>query len=108
MTNEFIDYLQYERKYSSHTVLAYKEDLLQFEQFICAQTNMCDFTSIDASLARNWIVSLKQSTYSVASINRKISSLKSFYTYCKKKGIQTTNPFLRIHALKTKRDYLNA
>lgn len=103
MTNEFIDYLQYEKKYSSHTVLAYKEDLLQFEQFVCVQTNMCDFTSIDASLARNWIVSLKQSTYSVASINRKISSLKSFYTYCKKKGIQTTNPFLRIHALKNKK-----
>jgi integrase/recombinase XerC len=100
MIDEFIRYLQYEKKYSSHTVLAYKEDLSQFEQFICSQINTCDFSSIDASLAREWIVLLKQSSYSISSINRKISSVKSFYSYCKKKGYNTINPFLRIQALK--------
>ncbi|MBP6230128.1 MAG: tyrosine-type recombinase/integrase [Paludibacteraceae bacterium] len=103
MMNSFITYLQYEKKFSSHTVLAYKEDLSQFQLFICSRINTCNFSTIDASLAREWVVSLKQAQYSISSINRKISTLKSFYTYCKKQSITTASPFSSIHALKNKK-----
>ena len=103
MLHDFINYLQYEKSYSSHTVLAYNDDIIQFESYIKLQIGHCDWNSIDSSLVRDWIVSLKTNGYNTSSINRKISSLKSFYTYLKRNKAIKNNPFLKINALKRKK-----
>lgn len=103
MISLFIKYLQYEKNNSFHTVLAYKEDILQFQNFVNQQVGICDFSKIDSSLVRQWMISLKKEKYTETSINRKISSLRSFYKFIKKQGLTTNNPLSKINSLKTKK-----
>ena len=103
MISLFIKYLQYEKNNSFHTVVAYKEDILQFQNFVNQQVGMCDFGKIDSSLVRQWMISLKKEKYTETSINRKISSLRSFYKFIKKQGLTTNNPLSKINSLKTKK-----
>jgi len=91
----FLQYLQYEKNYSTHTVSAYENDLLQFKQFICGE-NEFNPLDVDTLIIRRWIVSLMGEGYSSLSVNRKISSLKSFFRYlCKYKYIES-NPVKKI------------
>lgn len=103
MISLFIKYLQYEKNNSFHTVVAYKEDILQFQNFVNQQVGICDFSKIDSSLVRQWMISLKKEKYTETSINRKISSLRSFYKFTKKQGLTTNNPLSKINSLKTKK-----
>ncbi len=103
MISLFIKYLQYEKNNSFHTVVAYKEDILQFQNFVNQQVGMCDFGKIDSSLVRQWMISLKKEKYTETSINRKMSSLRSFYKFIKKQGLTTNNPLSKINSLKTKK-----
>lgn len=103
MISLFIKYLQYEKNNSFHTVVAYKEDILQFQNFVNQQVGICDFSKIDSSLVRQWMISLKKEKYTETSINRKISSLRSFYKFIKKQGLTTNNPLSKINSLKTKK-----
>lgn len=103
MISLFIKYLQYEKNNSFHTVVAYKEDILQFQNFVNQQVGICDFSKIDSSLVRQWMISLKKEKYTETSINRKMSSLRSFYKFIKKQGLTTNNPLSKINSLKTKK-----
>lgn len=103
MISLFIKYLQYEKNNSFHTVVAYKEDILQFQNFVNQQVGICDFGKIDSSLVRQWMISLKKEKYTETSINRKMSSLRSFYKFIKKQGLTTNNPLSKINSLKTKK-----
>ena len=103
MISLFIKYLQYEKNNSFHTVVAYKEDILQFQNFVNQQVRICDFSKIDSSLVRQWMISLKKEKYTETSINRKMSSLRSFYKFIKKQGLTTNNPLSKINSLKTKK-----
>ena len=103
MISLFIKYLQYEKNNSFHTVVAYKEDILQFQNFVNQQVGICDFSKIDSSLVRQWMISLKKEKYTDRSINRKMSSLRSFYKFIKKQGLTTNNPLSKINSLKTKK-----
>jgi len=94
LVDSFLNYLRYERGYSTHTIKAYSQDLLQFKLYIEVNTENIRFdcTLIDADQIRNWIVFLLDSQVSPASVNRKLSSLKSFYKYLVRQNVVNENP----------------
>lgn len=76
----FLNYLTYERRYSKHTITAYKNDLQQFSIFL--ETQSCStWEEVNSDHLRSWVVSLMQSDFQPGSIHRKISSLKSFHKF---------------------------
>lgn len=94
----YLKYLQFEKRFSSHTIRAYIDDLNQFKSFIKANTDTREknLTSVDHTIIRKWIVYLYNNHISTRSINRKISSLKKFYKYLVSKQAAETNPLDKI------------
>jgi len=97
----FLDYLLIERKYSTHTITAYKKDLNDFFEFY--RTNYGDviILEINYSQIRSWIVNLVNSNISNRTINRKVSSLKSYFKFLQKTKQVTINPLAKHQSLKT-------
>ena len=101
LITSFLEYLLLEKKYSIHTVTAYKKDLISLQDF-CKETYQQEkISEIHYSQIRSWIVYLVEAKVSNRSINRKISSLKSFYKYLQKIKIIQNNPLSSHKALKT-------
>ncbi|MDO4703151.1 tyrosine-type recombinase/integrase [Tannerella sp.] len=90
----FLSYLRYERGYSALTVAAYERDLLQFEAFVRANAEgaAIDVRLIDADCVRSWMVSLLDRSMASSSVNRKLSSLKSFFKFLLKQGVLSESP----------------
>jgi len=88
----FVNYLKYEKRCSSHTVTAYKNDLDQFVQFCSDMVGEFNVKKVDAKLVRNWIVFLMEEELSARSVNRKITTIKSFFKYLMKEQIVESNP----------------
>ena len=106
--NAFIIYLSIEMKYSIHTVEAYKHDLRAFERFIKSECEKeeedCPLERADQEDIKKWIISLSNQSMSFRSINRKLSALKTYYTFLKKTKQIETSPFERgIFLLKTEK-----
>lgn len=93
---EFSKYLELERRYSKHTVLAYNNDLNSFREFLLIQYELNTIKEIKHGFIRSWIVSLMQAGITPKSINRKISCLKSFFAYLKRKKLIRLNPMRKI------------
>lgn len=101
--NAFRDYLQFEKKYSLHTITAYLNDIDCFESFNKECFGQETVDQVNYSQVRSWIVSLVEDGVSNTTINRKIASLKSFYKFLLKiKQIQVS-PLLKHKALKTEK-----
>ncbi|KAA6303782.1 MAG: Tyrosine recombinase XerC [Candidatus Ordinivivax streblomastigis] len=98
----FLQYLQYEKNYSIHTIEAYKHDLQQFQNFVCGDATF-EPRKIDALAVRQWMVSLMAEDYSPRSVNRKLSSLKSFFLYLYRKKQIEANPMKKVSGPKTKK-----
>ncbi len=96
----FISYLDHEKKYSSHTLIAYKNDIEVFQNFCIGHFDQKNIESISYTYIRSWIVSMVNSNISNRSINRKISSLKSFYNFLLKTKQIQHNPLQKHKALK--------
>ena len=96
---EFTDYLKFQKRYSQHTVISYLADLTDFCDFISLQygADLCD---ISPAMVRSWLVHLKENKLVAKSINRKISSLKTFFKYHLKSGRIEVSPMAGIHSLK--------
>lgn len=88
----FISYLQYEKRCSSHTIKAYKNDLDQFVEFCTNMVGEFNVNKVDSKLVRQWIVSLMNHEVSARSVSRKITTLKSFYKHLMKLGVADSNP----------------
>ncbi|MFH6768189.1 tyrosine-type recombinase/integrase [Gaetbulibacter aquiaggeris] len=99
--NSFTDYLLLEKKYSKLTVSAYENDLESFKKFIKEEYASSDIQSINYPQIRNWIVFLVESNISNRSINRKMSSLNTYYKFLMKIGEIQANPLAKHKALKT-------
>jgi integrase/recombinase XerC len=99
--NSFKEYLQLEKKYSSHTVNAYIKDLIFFQEFTDANFATQNLLEVNYSMIRSWIVALVDNQLSNTSINRKIQSLKAFYKFLMKIKQIEINPLLKHKALKT-------
>ena len=96
----FYDYLLLEKNYSQHTVTAYINDIGFFESFLSNEFEDDNLLLINYNQIRSWIVSLSDDGISNASINRKVSSLKSFYKFLLKTKQIDTSPLLKHKALK--------
>ena len=103
MINGFLQYLQYEKNYSSHTVLSYRNDLDQFLNFLGKDAAQFRPDEVGAALIQEWILTLMQAGVSARSIARKISTLKSFWRYLQGRSITKDNPTLKIVLPKTKK-----
>jgi integrase/recombinase XerC len=90
--NSFLRYLATIKHYSAHTVISYQNDLEQFMIF----SNLPEGQIPDHHNIRDWIVALMDGGISARSVNRKISSLKSFYRYLIREGITDVNPVKKI------------
>lgn len=91
----FIDYLKFERRYSDHTLQSYKTDLHQFETYLKNNYSL-DPLHAGSGEIRIWLSENIQKGVTTKTINRKISSLKSFYKFLEKKGDVDFNPMLKI------------
>lgn len=98
---KFRDYLGLEKNYSPHTVTAYLNDLDFFQAFLKGTFDDDDLIRVNYNQIRAWIVSLSDDGVSNSSINRKISSLKSFYKFLLKTKQIETSPLLKHKALKS-------
>jgi len=97
MLNEsFFQYLQYEKRFSAHTLTAYKSDLQSFSEYIRSQFELDDLTQVPHTFIRSWIVQLMDAGMKSKSINRKISTLKSYYKYLQREGEIVQSPMLKV------------
>ncbi|WP_372767090.1 tyrosine-type recombinase/integrase [Lutibacter sp.] len=96
----FLNYLALEKKYSKHTITAYQNDLNSFQAFCDQEFGNESIATVNYAQIRNWIVSLVNSKISNRSINRKVSSLKSFYKFLQKIKQIEVNPLVKHQALK--------
>ena len=77
----FNNYLEHEKRYSKHTITAYKNDIEQFYEFLAKQFELSDWSKIKSLHLRSWVVSLMQQNLNATSIHRKISSLKTYHKF---------------------------
>ena len=97
----FKEYLQFEKKYSPHTVLAYCSDIVSFTTFNSLYFDQYEIDQANYSQIRSWIVSLVDANVSNVSVNRKIASLKAYYKFLLKTKQIEASPLLKHSALKT-------
>lgn len=100
MIASFLDYLSLEKKYSIHTVTAYKNDLYSFKDFIEVTYSQEDLLAVHYPQIRSWIVSLVALQLSNRTVNRKVSSVKSFYKFLQKTHQIKVHPLAKHRALK--------
>ena len=98
---KFIQYIKFEKRYSKYTLTAYKKDLSQFSSFIEKNYNIFYIKNVTHLTIRSWLAYLMGNSISTRTINRKISTLKSFYKYLLKKNIVEKNPMDKIISPKT-------
>jgi integrase/recombinase XerC len=91
----FLSYLQFEKRYSVHTILSYDCDLTQFFDFI-SKNEVEKIKDVDFKNVRKWIVFLMYEGNSSRTVNRKLSSLKSFFKFLLRESIVETNPMDRV------------
>lgn len=103
MMNEFLQYLQYEKNYSTHTVLSYNTDLLQFCEFLQISHEAFNPEEITSFQIQQWVISMMNENLSARSLSRKISTLKSFWRFLLVRGYVSQNPTLKIILPKTKK-----
>lgn len=103
LINSFLDYLRYERNYSDMTIVVYGTDLAQFREFVQEKNNSFNPADIESSVVREWIVSLMDRGYTASSVNRKLSSLRSFYKFLLRRGEVTKDPLVKINGPKKKK-----
>tara|TARA_B110000902_G_C14226471_1_gene557216 strand:+ start:333 stop:1235 length:903 start_codon:yes stop_codon:yes gene_type:complete len=96
----FLEYLFLEKGYSKHTITAYRTDLTGFKCFCEITYGQDDLLVISYVQVRSWVVSLVNANISNNSINRKVSSLKSFYKFLQKTALREDNPLSKHKALK--------
>ncbi len=103
LTDSFLNYLRYERNYSDKTVTAYREDLEQFRRFVEERVDSFIPDQVDSTDVRDWMVVLMDRGYTATSVNRKLSSLRSFYKFLLKRGEITIDPLQKIAGPKKKK-----
>ena len=97
---KFLEYLQYEKRTSVHTIEAYKSDLMQFSQYVSDHFGGTPLLSCKPVVIRTWLLELVESGVTARSVNRKMSALRAFFRYHLRTGSLTHNPMVAITAPK--------
>ncbi len=92
----FYNYLALEKRYSPHTLKAYQNDITQFFDYLALQYSIHDIKEVTHQEIRSWMVSLMQNQVSTRTINRKLSTLKTYYKFLLKRGWVAKNPMLKV------------
>lgn len=103
MISSFLKYLEYERRYSSHTITSYQNDLHQFQSFLKSNFQTDNPKEANHGILRAWLVDLSEQEIQATSINRKIAALRSFYKYLLKHDYVEKDPTWKLRTLKTPR-----
>jgi len=101
--SEFLAYLKNEKRYSAHTIKAYENDLIQFKDFLALTYDSDDQVNASPSSLRSWVVSLLDEGVNPRSVQRKISSLKSYYKFLQKNGEIEQLPTSKLQSPKLKK-----
>jgi integrase/recombinase XerC len=99
--NGFLEFIQYEKRASKHTLVAYSNDIKQFITYLSTTYEITKIAEVNHTIIRSWIVSLMEQKISPRSVNRKITTLKTFYKFLLRQSIVTENPMLKILSPKT-------
>jgi integrase/recombinase XerC len=104
LQNKFITYLSSEKRFSEHTVKSYTTDLKQFISFLSSEFQIIDeINEISFQIIRTWIASLLEKGLSPRSVNRKISTLKTYFKFLIREGKLIENPMMKVVAPKSKK-----
>lgn len=103
MIEQFLKYLQYEKRVSAHTSLAYRNDLEQFTKFLNETYDNHPIQDATYGMVRSWIITLVDAKIEASSVNRKIASLKAFYKFLLREQKIEKNPMQKIRVLKTQK-----
>ena len=104
LKNKFITYLSSEKRFSEHTVKSYTTDLTQFTSFLAEEFQIIDdVNEIRFQIIRTWVASLLENGISPRSVNRKISTLKSYFKFLIREGVLVENPMVKVVAPKSKK-----
>jgi integrase/recombinase XerC len=95
---DYINYLRFEKRYATHTLTAYQNDLQQFRDYLASEFTLSALTDITHFHIRGWLAGMKTNEQTPRTINRKISSLNSWYKYMMKHGYIEKNPVRQLHA----------
>lgn len=100
LATRFLAYIQLEKRYSAHTFAAYQQDLIQFFTFLRSQYGDLPVSGISHSHVRTWLAWLMEQGIAAKSVNRKISTLKSYFKYALRQGEISQTPMTRVTAPK--------
>ncbi len=100
---EFLNYLTYQKRYSRHTIISYQNDLTGFFDFMALEYQSLDIKDISGPMVRSWLASLKENKAASGTVNRKISTLKSFFKYHLKLNHIEVSPMAATSAIKASR-----
>lgn len=103
MRELFLHYLESERNYSDKTLVSYRNDLIQFEEFLKINCPEVGYQEVDADIVRGWVMHLMDNGYTETSVNRKLSSLRSFYKFLLKKKYVKSDPLRLVSGPKKKK-----
>lgn len=99
----FVDYLKFQKRYSAHTIRSYHDDLLQFFDYMEPKFGTMPIGKVSHTFIRSWLAEMREKQISSKTINRKISSLKSFFKYLIKTGIVDQTPLVKVISPKIKK-----
>jgi integrase/recombinase XerC len=99
----FLDYIKFEKRFSQHTIISYQTDLIAFFDYLQLIYGAIDFQQLSHIYIRSWLATLKDGGMTAKSINRKISSLRSFFKYQMKMGLIRQTPMTKINAPKNEK-----
>lgn len=100
LKDNFLQYLQYEKRLSGHTVISYNTDLDQFITYLIENYKIETINGVNHLIIRSWVVSQMEQKVSARTINHKITALKTFYKYLLRQGVVTENPMPKIQTPK--------
>lgn len=103
MIDPFLRYIEFEKRFSKHTVVSYKTDLTQFQKFLIQAYETKNPEEANFGMLRSWIAQLVEAENEPRSVNRKIATLRTYYKFLLRQGIISKDPTLKIKVLKTQK-----
>jgi len=100
---EFLQYLEFEKRYSLHTVDSYRRDLIQFELYLESSYLINKPSDVNDQMIRSWLADLMEQGFAAKTVNRKISTLRSYFRFLMRQSVINTNPAVKIRGPKQKK-----